>query len=251
MLVLAHRGLVAPDRPENTLAAVAAAYGAGADGVEVDLRLTADGVLVLCHDPDLRRLTGIPTPVASSSWGQLRASAARGGLPLCRLEEVLSLAAGRRLVLEVKAPATACETRGCSTHARTATTLVGALTARQGHRSDAEVTVSSFAACLLRQVRRLLGPGSGVRTALLGRSWEAATTVLQQAVAEGHDELHPFVRSGLRASVVEAAHSRGLTVVPWTVNSSRDVRRLQLAGADGVITDVPDAARAALAAVHV
>ncbi|QFG69583.1 glycerophosphodiester phosphodiesterase [Ornithinimicrobium pratense] len=79
VLVIAHRGLVGPDRPENTLAAVEAAFAADADGVEVDLRLTADGVLVLSHDADLRRLTGIPLPVVSSSWTDLSLAAARTG----------------------------------------------------------------------------------------------------------------------------------------------------------------------------
>lgn len=240
MLVIAHRGLVGPDRPENTLAAVEAAFAAGADGVELDLRLTQDGVLVLCHDPDLRRLTGMPVAVASSSWSELRSAAGRGGVRLCRLEEVLAIAAGRHLVLEVKEPPP-----GSGAVPRTAAAVASLLTARaRSGRSD--VTVSSFEAPLLRQVRLLLGPGSGVRTALLGLSTDPATSVLRQALADGHDELHPHVGTVLGTSVVDAAHEAGLRVVPWTVNSSSHVQRLQQAGADAVITDVPRAARAAL-----
>ncbi len=240
MLVIAHRGLVGPDRPENTLAAVEAALAAGADGVEVDLRLTADGVLALSHDADLRRLTGVALPVVSSSWADLTAAASRGGLRLCRLEEVLTLAAGRRLVLEVKGPPL-----GSGAGPRTAAALASLLHA-PGTGTRPEVTVSSFAAPLLRQVRQLLGPGSGVRTALLGYPWETAASVLSRALAGGHDEIHPSVGTVLGTPVVEAAHDAGLTVVPWTVNSSRDVQGLQRAGADGVITDVPRAARGAL-----
>lgn len=245
MLVLAHRGLVGPYRPENTLAAVGAAFAAGADGVEVDLRLTADGVLVLSHDADLRRLAGVSMPVASSSWPELRSAAARGGLRLCRLEEVLALAGGRRLVLEVKGPPPGSDAEG-----RTAGALVSRLADHQVS-GRADVTVSSFAAPLLRRVRQLLGEDSGVRTALLGQPWDPAGTVLARALDGGHDELHPHVMPALRgAPVVEAAHEAGLAVVPWTVNSSRDVQRLRLLGADGVITDVPCAARSAGAAVR-
>ncbi len=240
MLVLAHRGLVGPDRPENTLAAVAAALAAGADGVEVDLRLTADGVLALSHDADLRRLAGVPLPVVSSSWADLASAALRGGVQLCRLEDLLGLAAGRRVVLEVKAPPP-----GSDAARRTAATLARVLDG-PGRGQGPEVTVSSFAAPLLRQVRLLLEPGSGVRTALLGHPWETAVSVLRRAVADGHDEMHPHVGTVLGSPVVAAAHDAGLAVVPWTVNDSRDVRRLQRAGVDGVITDVPRAARAAL-----
>ena len=75
MIVLAHRGLPGADRPENTVAAVTAAFDAGADGVEVDLRLTADGVLAVSHDPDLTRLTGLPAPVAETPWDGLASAA--------------------------------------------------------------------------------------------------------------------------------------------------------------------------------
>lgn len=240
MLVVAHRGLVGPDRPENTLAAVDAALTAGADGVEVDLRLTADGVLVLSHDADLRRLAGAPVPVVSSSWTQLTTAASRVGLRLCRAEEVLERAAGRRLVLEVKGPPV-----GSGAGPRTAA-AVAALLDPAGRPGGPQVTVSSFAAPLLRRIRLLLGPGSGVRTALLGQPWESGACVLRRALADGHDELHPYVGAALGTSLVEVAHEAGLTVVPWTVNSVRDVQRLRRAGADGVITDVPDEARAAL-----
>jgi glycerophosphoryl diester phosphodiesterase len=53
--ILAHRGSPTSDTVENSIPAISAALAAGADGVEVDLRLTADGVLAVCHDPDLRR----------------------------------------------------------------------------------------------------------------------------------------------------------------------------------------------------
>jgi len=78
--ILAHRGSPATSASENTIAAVTAALDAGADGVEVDLRLSADGVLVLSHDADLGRLSGLPLPVADRSWDELREAAVRAAL---------------------------------------------------------------------------------------------------------------------------------------------------------------------------
>ncbi|QFG69582.1 glycerophosphodiester phosphodiesterase [Ornithinimicrobium pratense] len=161
-------------------------------------------------------------------------------LQLCRLEDVLSLAQGRGLVLEVKGPP-----RRSGAGPRTAAALARLLDG-PGSGPRPEVTVSSFAAPLLGQVRQMLGRRSGVRTALLGHPWQTASSVLHRARADGHHEIHPSVGTVLGAPVVEAAHDAGLTVVPWTVNSARDVRRLQRAGVDGVISDVPRVVHGAL-----
>ena len=241
MLILAHRGLPTAGRPENTVAALAAAFDHGADGVEVDLRLTSDGVLAVSHDADLARLTGRPTPVADSTWGLLQACAADKGLPLARLEQVLALVGGRRVVLELKQPP-----GGPAEQARTALVLAERLCALAEAGTPLDVTVSSFCPTLVAAARALLPVGSGIRTALLGGPFERAGSVLRQALEDGHDEVHPHVAPLLlEPSVVAAAHACGVAVVPWTVNRRRDVRRLERLGVDGVITDVPAAARVA------
>jgi glycerophosphoryl diester phosphodiesterase len=234
VIVLAHRGLPALRRPENTVAAVAAAYAAGADGVEVDLRLTSDGVLALSHDPDLRRVAGTPHPVASSSWLELRRAGRAGGLELARVEQVLAVAAGRRTVLEVKRP---CRPED---EERTAAAVVAHLREAAG---PLDVTVSSFSAPVLAAVRARL-PLAGVRTALLGTPADRVPRLLRTALDAGHDEVHPHVLPLLaEPDVVTAAHGCGVAVVPWTVNRPAQLHRLRRLGVDGVITDVPVAAR--------
>ncbi|GAB4363032.1 MAG: glycerophosphodiester phosphodiesterase [Cyanophyceae cyanobacterium] len=96
-LILGHRGDSAHG-PENTLAAVRLAIAAGADGIEVDLQPLADGAIALCHDLNLRRLTGRDQPT-----GSLTAAAARSldvglwfgeqfrGEPMPLLEDLLTL----------------------------------------------------------------------------------------------------------------------------------------------------------------
>jgi len=244
VLILAHRGLPGAAGPENSHAAIAAAFASGADGVEVDLRLTTDGVLVASHDPDLFRLAGAHVAVADTSWPVLDAAAAQRGLRLARLEELLVLAAGRPMVLELKrAPTSAAQIR-------TAAVLVQQLALLQRCGLSLDVTVSSFSPTLLMSVQRESSPGNAIRTALLGSPMSGAAPLLRHAMRGGHQEMHPNVLALLaETGVVEAAHARGISVVPWTVNRPRHLRRLERAGVDAVITDVPVTARAALASV--
>jgi glycerophosphoryl diester phosphodiesterase len=241
-MLLAHRGLPSADRPENTVAAVRAAFAAGADGVEVDVRLTADGVLAVCHDAHLGRTAGTPLPVASSSWSSLRDTADRRGVALARAEELLVVAAGRPVVLEAKQPPP-----GPAAAARTALAIASLLRSLQRQAVPLDVTVSSFSPRLAEHVRRLLPPTSGVRTALLGDAFVRPASLVRQALAAGHDEAHPHLLALLAdPGSVAAAHACGVAVVPWTVNLRRDVRRLAGLGVDAVITDVPATARAAV-----
>ena len=239
MRLIAHRGSPGPSVTENTVAAGSAALDAGADGVEVDLRLTADGVLALCHDADLRRVAGRPLLVHASPWTDLRAAAAEAGVLLARVEWLLAAAAGRPLVLELKAsPAPA---------ARVAGVLVQRLRGLHAAGLPLAVTVSSFDPALVRAVREIAPAHLGVRTALLGRPGCLPLAVLRQALAAGHDELHPHVDDLLEhPSVVAAAAARGVAVVPWTVNAPAAVRRCALLGVDAVITDLPERSRLAL-----
>ena len=242
MLILAHRGLPGIDRPENSLAAVAAAYLCGADGVEVDLRLTADGVLALSHDPDLGRLTGSSLGIADAPWAALFEHAARRRVRLARAEEVLDLARGRRIVLEVKKPPP-----GRASDALIALAVGELVQSMPPAGAVPIVTISSFSPGIVRTVRTLLPRGGGIRTALLGSRKISASTLLQQAVEDDHDEMHPHISSLTTDGwVVAAARACGVAVVPWTVNEHQDIRRLAVLGVDGFITDVPAEARATL-----
>lgn len=248
MRILSHRGSPGTTIVENTIDAISAALDAGADGAEVDLRLSADGVLVLCHDPDLSRLTGHALAVAGTPWQVLRTAADARGVRLARVEWLLAAAAGSSVVLELKAPPPVPGAR-----ARTAGALAATLQALRGAGLPMDVTVSSFDAALVRAFR---GAATGlvtgrepVRTALLGRPGRRPSTLLRQALAAGHDQVHPYVLDVLaHPRSVAAAHACGLAVVPWTVNHPRAVSRCADLGVDAVITDVPVVARGALSA---
>jgi len=233
--ILAHRGAPVSAQSENTVAAVTAALDAGADGVEVDLRLSADGVLVLSHDADLGRLCGLPLPVAGRTWDELRDAAASRGLALARVEWLLAAAAGRSVVLELKSPPPAPGAR-----ARTADVLVERLCGLHAAGLPLAVTVSSFDARLAAALRSRAPGYLGLRTALLGMPGRRPASLLRAALAGGHDEVHPNVLDVVAAPrTVAAAHACGVAVVPWTVNGRRAVRRCADVGVDGVITDAP------------
>lgn len=101
----AHRGLHDPAsaRPENSLAAFAAAADAGF-AIELDVQRTADGEVVVVHDLDLVRVAGIEATVADTAWSRLagvRLDGTAEGIP--RLGEVLEVVAGRvPLMVELK-----------------------------------------------------------------------------------------------------------------------------------------------------
>ena len=240
MRLYAHRGSPGPASVENTVPAVAAALLAGADGAEVDLRLSRDGVLVVSHDPDLRRLAASPLPVAATDWQELHDTSARSGVPLARAEQVLAALAGRAAVLELKQPPPGLTPP-------TAAALVELLGSIPPAGRPGALTVSSFSPALVAAVRAGAPARLGLRTALLGRVTDRPSALVRRALDAGHDEVHPHVAALLaEPSAVDRAHAVGVTVVPWTVNRSRAVRRLSALGVDAMITDVPVAARLAL-----
>lgn len=242
MRLYAHRGSPGPSTVENTLPAVSASLLDGADGVEVDLRLSADGVLVVSHDPTLRRTAGARLAVATSTWHELHAASGRAGVPLARVEQVLDVLAGRPVVLEVKRPLPGAVPD-------TVAALLAVLGAQRRDGRPLDVTVSSFSPAVVREVRTTAPGELGVRTALLGDVRDRPTSLLRQALEDGHDPIHPNVAALLaEPSAVGRAHALGVGVVPWTVNRGRALRRLDALGVDGCITDVPVSARLALAA---
>jgi glycerophosphoryl diester phosphodiesterase len=227
-LVLAHRG-ANRYAPDNTVPAFRRAVELGADGVELDVHRTADDVLVVRHD------AASPAGVVS----ELTSAQVHAALPdVPRLDEVLDVCAGLLVNVEIKnQPGDG----GWDPSERAAELLVE-LVARRGGRDD--VLVSSFNLASVDRVRSL---APALPTALL--TWGTDPFEgLQIAEAHGHGALHPDVRSvAARAAAITArAHERGMRLNVWTVNDPAALARLDAAGVDALITDVPDVALRAL-----
>jgi glycerophosphoryl diester phosphodiesterase len=224
----------AGDSPGNSLAGVRSALDAGATGVEVDVRMTADGVLVLCHDMDARRVGGSTTPIRALTAAELPVGVGR-------LDAVLDAARGRgQLILEVKnAPG---EVDFDAPLGRVAHALCDLLLARG---SVDDVVVSSFDWFAIETVRARL---PGVPTAFVTPIGVAAEACVAYAVDNGHDQCHPHVSAVLvQPEQVALAHVVGLEIACWTVDDPQDVRELAAAGVDAVITNDPAGVLAALA----
>src|SRR5271163_2625069 len=213
--VFAHRGCT-EGFTENTVDAFAEARRLGADGVELDVRLTADGALAVHHDAEI---PGIGT------IDQLGVADLPAHVPL--LADVLSVCEGMVVNVEIKnAPQDPGWDPGEAVAASTAAVIEEAgWTTR--------VIVSSFQTATLRAVQAADG-----RLAL-GALWGFAAEVepaLALAVEAGFAAVHPFV-AAVDRELVERPHAMGLAINVWTVNAPADLRAMVEAGADTVITD--------------
>jgi glycerophosphoryl diester phosphodiesterase len=223
--VFAHRGCT-EGFVENTLEAFAEARRRGADGVELDVRLTADGALAIHHDAEVPGHGPVSELVVASLPAHV---------PL--LADALSACEGMVVNVEIKnAPSDDGYDPGQAVAALAATAI-----------DDAgwvdRVIVSSF------QVETLVAVGAADSRLALAELWSPVLrgdtqAALERAAEAGWRAVHPFV-SSVTPELVDSAHERGLAVNVWTVNSTDDMRALVAMGADTLITDCLDDALAA------
>jgi glycerophosphoryl diester phosphodiesterase len=218
-LIIAHRG-ASRERPENTLAAFRRAVELGADGIELDLHRTTDGVIVVHHDATLadgRALRAL-------AWGQLTDVRVRGE-PIPRLEEVFE-AVGRRILVH-------CELKG-------ADTAVGTLEVIARHAAPGQVAVHAFDHRLMLEARAI---APAVPRGVLEVSYPVDPVAAARPVDARDLWRHvEFVDEAL----VAAAHAEGRRVVAWTVNARDQLERLARIGVDAICTDDVALARRAL-----
>lgn len=233
--VLAHRGGTGPWR-ENTLEAFAGALGAGAAGVELDVRRSADGTLVVHHDAEV---------AGAGLVHELRRDQLPEWVP--SLEAALATCAGAVVNVEIKNAPTEPGYEASQQVATDVADFLAALGTGPDPR-PAAVIVSSFWPDSLGAVRaadEFAGrddsvPGATALGAtalgLLVHPAFDALAALDRAVGLGCAALHPH-HSQVSPDLVERAHGLDVAVVTWTVNSPADLDAVVGAGADAVITD--------------
>jgi glycerophosphoryl diester phosphodiesterase len=240
-LVAAHRGGAAL-WPENSLLAYRNALALGVDFLETDVHLTADGEIVVVHDPTLDRTTNAAGPVAGRRLADLApvrlraADGTRTDEPLPTLGQLLDLLAPSRarLLLEIKVDSTRRPYPGIEDK-------VLALVGARG--LGPRVAIMAFQPDTLRRVRAL---DAAIPTVLLiGRARmerDGAAVVVQEArdVRASHLAID---HRALDAAAVAAARAAGLVLGAWTVNTEPDLRRMIDLSVDVLITDRPDLAR--------
>lgn len=217
-LIFGHRGATNPAAgvTENTLAAYALAREQGADGVELDVRLTADGSLLLHHDPVM-------------ADGRVVADLTIDSRPdsMPTLAEALDVLDGTLVNIELK---NSPSEEGFDDSCRVADDVVALLAAR---RWRDEVLLSSFHAATMDRVTEL---APGLSTALVSPLTSPAADSIRRAIAGGHGAIHPFV-AFVTAELVDAAHDAGLRVNVWTVNHPESIREMFALEVDGIFTD--------------
>jgi glycerophosphoryl diester phosphodiesterase len=252
VLNIGHRG-ASGYAPEHTFVAYDLALDLGADYIEQDLQLTSDGVLVVLHDTTLDRTTRGPvenctglvstktlaqikTCDAGSWFNETKPDLARPefvGLQIPTLEEVFSRYRRRvNYYIETKSPDAADQMEE---------RLLALISEHRLLRPAARrwrVLIQSFSAASLEKIHALepslpliqLGLGFGT-DAVLEQSLDAIA-----AYAVGIGPISPVATTAL----VGAAHTRCLSVHPWTVNQPADMAALAAAGVDGMFTNFPD-----------
>ena len=238
--VIGHRG-ASRDERENTLAAFRAARSQGADGVELDVRRTADGRLAVHHDahlPDGRA-------IVETTWENMP-------VPVPDLAAALEACRGFGTVnVEIK-------NWPDDVDFDESLAIVDAVVDTLRELTDdlrAVLLVSCFHLPTLDRVRALdpelatawlvIGPGVGPGTETLRADGDVVAATVAAVAERGHRALHPH-HAFVDADLVTAAHEVGIEVNTWTVDDPDRIRWLAGAGVDAVITNAPADALAAL-----
>lgn len=246
-LIIAHRGASAV-APENTLAAFARAMDDGADGIELDVRLSRDGVPIVIHDETLRRTGLREEAVAKMTAKQLgevdvgswfnrahpkRAREDYARECVSRLDQVFRFFQDRdaRLYVEMKT--------GANEGFAKLTQAVAHLT--REHRLYSLTVVVSFDLAAIAQIKQI---DSAIRTGALFEPKSDLTTIVRKrrmigaAVDHGANEilLH---RSLATRSAVRLATESELPVVVWTVDDPKWISRARSLGIHALITNNP------------
>ena len=225
--VIGHRGAMAY-APENTMASFREARRRGATWVEIDVKLTADGVPILMHDPSLKRTMGVDRLVAETPRAELP-------VDVPTLEQ--AIACFREMGLGCNLEIKPCEGREAETARVTVETLRRAWPA-----ALPAPLLSSFKDESLR-VAQAVAP-EFARALLLGELGEDWPARAQAIGAAGLN----VGRRKLTAEGAVAIRRAGYALSVWTVNDPDEARALIGMGADCIITDRPDVILRALAA---
>ena len=242
--VIAHRG-GADVAPEGTLLLFRQADSLGADVLELDLRRSADGALVVFHDRRVHRVTEDTGRVDRLTLARLQALDAgyrwspdgglthpyRGqGLRIPSFDEFLSAFPGRRLLVELKSGRQDSAQRLCDE--------------LRSHGMESRAIVASFRHQTLSAFRDACPEVATSASAReVGIDWGLRTLRLDGLVEPDFDAYHVPESAGpidlVTPRFVERARRRGLPVQVWTVNRGQDMERLIDTGVDGIVTDRP------------
>lgn len=231
-VVFAHRG-ASKYAPENTIAAFELAVEQGADAIELDAKLSADGKVVVIHDQTVDRTTNGTGRVNKLTLSEMKEFDAGSFFDskfsterIPTLDEVFEIV-GRRIFINV-------ELTNYASQNDELVPLVAEIVKRHGIQNN--ILFSSFAPANLRRARQLLPEVPVGLLALTGVM--GALNRSRYFLNLSPKILHPYL-ADVNSRLVEREHERGRRVHVWTVNEEKDLRRMKELGVDGVFTDDP------------
>jgi glycerophosphoryl diester phosphodiesterase len=228
-LIFAHRGASA-EAPENTLSAFGLAAEKKADGIELDVQLSADGQLVVFHDFTVERMTNGSSRVADLSLSELQALTIEGNEKIPTLDEVFETF-GPQFIYNVEIKDLSLQDQGLE--AATADRI-------EAYHLEDKVIISSFNPFSLKRFREYRSPRTPAAL-LRDKGWVRFSYILNY----GGDGDHPHY-SLVNETYIQWANKRAYKIIPWTVDDPNEAIRLKGLGVHGIITNKPDLIRSAL-----
>ncbi len=233
-LIIAHRG-ASGYAPENTMEAFELAAKMGADGIELDVHLSADGQVVVCHDEKIDRTSNGQGLVTSYTLDELKAfdfgyhfyDKKRKGIKVPTLDEVYALVAplGMIVNVEIKSADPAI--------------IPACIELAKKHGMEDRVIYSSFDHFQIARMKEydsqaFIAPLYGFN---MLKPWNYCVDI-------GAKATHPkYTQISKMENYVKECHDRGVRVHVWTANTEEDIDFLLKSGVDAIITNYPDVAK--------
>ena len=232
-LVWAHRG-ASGHAPENTLTAFQKAFEMGANGIELDVQMTKDGELVVCHDETIDRTSNRSSDLKDMTLAELKSldfSCGQkdfAGVTIPTMREAFELIAPTDMIINIELKT------GIVFYPGMAEKL---LELTSECRFSDRVIYSSFNHYTIKHIREI------APEAKLGFLYADGTIDMPSyAIKHGVQALHPALYNIQFPGFIEECHQRGLAVNVWTVNEEEHLVLCCKAGVDAIITNYPDKA---------
>ena len=235
--IWAHRGASAY-APENSLESFALAIEMGAQGIELDIYETSDGRLVIHHDNNIKRMSGVDAKISETDFATLRSYNFAGEygekydfVKIPEFCEVLELFKPTDMTINVEMK------DGSDNYIRAITSLV------REYGMEEQVIYSSFDHFKLKKIKEI-NPRAYVGALYsfnMACPWEYAKAAGFDALHPSYDQLYKF-KQEFGIDYIAEAHALGIEVNPWTANKPGIIANLVEWGSDHIITDVPDIA---------
>lgn len=224
-LNIAHRGF-SGKYPENTMMAFRKAVDVGADGIETDLHMTSDGIIVICHDETIDRTTNGSGFIKDYTYDEIRKLDAGKGEKIPSLDELLNFMKDKNLLLNLELKNDVINYNNLEKDTINKIYEYGL---------EKNVIISSFNHQSMKRVKQY---DSSIRTGLLYGSTICKPE--EYAKQMGADALHPLFSLVMDQDVVHDIKKSGILINAYTVNREDEMKKLIGLGIDGIITNYPN-----------